>query len=84
MFVAMSGQGTDLAIVMTLFVLATVVTPIDNTPQATVDRRIKPAPQAAVAPSTSIDDLLTLSDLHDRGVLTDDEVAAKKKPVLGI
>jgi hypothetical protein len=69
---------------MTLFVLATVFTPIENTLQATVDRRIKPAPQAAVAPSTSIDDLLTLSELHDRGPLTDDEFAAKKKQVLGI
>jgi hypothetical protein len=31
-----------------------------------------------------IDDLLTLSELHDRGVLTADEFAAKKKQVLGV
>ena len=84
LFVAMSGQGSDLAIVMTLFVLATVFTPIKNTLQATVDRRIKPTPRPAAAHSTGIDDLLMLSELRDRGVLTDDEFAAKKKQVLGI
>jgi hypothetical protein len=83
MFVALSGQGSDLAIVMTLFVLATVFTPIKNTLQATVDRRIKPSATPA-AHSASIDDLLMLSELHDRGVLTDEEFAAKKKKVLGI
>jgi hypothetical protein len=84
MFVAMSGQGSDLAIVMTLFVLATVFTPIKNTLQGAVDRRIKPSSRPAIAHSASIDDLLMLSELHDRGVLTDDEFAAKKKQVLGI
>ncbi|HKC90628.1 MAG TPA: SHOCT domain-containing protein [Candidatus Limnocylindria bacterium] len=83
-FVAMTGQNSDLAIVMTLFVLATVFTPIKNTLQATVDRRIKPSSRPVVAHSTSIDDLLMLNELHDRGVLTDEEFAAKKKQVLGI
>jgi hypothetical protein len=82
--VAMVGENNDLAIVMTLFVLATVFTPIKNTLQATVDRRIKPTSTPAPAHSTSIDDLLMLSELHDRGVLTDEEFAAKKKRVLGI
>jgi hypothetical protein len=85
MLVALSGQGSDLAIVMTLFVLATVFTPIKNTLQERVDRRIKPR---SIPPTTvhsaGIDDLLMLSELHDRGVLTDDEFAAKKKQVLGI
>ena len=84
MLVAMIGENNDLAIVMTLFVLATVFTPVKNTLQATVDRRIKPSLQPVVAHSTGIDDLLMLSDLHDRGVLTDEEFAAKKKQVLGI
>ena len=83
-FVAISGQGSDLAIVMTLFVLATVFTPIKNTLQERVDRRIKPRSAPAIAHTASIDDLLMLSELHDRGVLTDDEFAAKKKQVLGI
>ncbi|HEY8787312.1 MAG TPA: SHOCT domain-containing protein [Candidatus Limnocylindria bacterium] len=84
MFVALSGQGSDLAIVMTLFVLATVFTPIKNTLQERVDRRIKPRSGPIIAHATSIDDLLMLSELHDRGVLTDEEFAAKKKQVLGI
>jgi putative oligomerization/nucleic acid binding protein len=84
LFVAMSGQSSDLAIVMTLFVVATVFTPIKNTLQATVDRRIKPSSRPVVAHSASIDDLLILSELHDRGVLTDEEFAAKKKQILRI
>jgi hypothetical protein len=84
MFVAVSGENSDLAIVMTLFVLATVFTPIKNTLQGAVDRRIRPASLPAPAHSASIDDLLMLSELHDRGVLTDEEFAAKKKQVLGI
>ena len=87
MFVAMTGQGSDIAIVMTLFVLATVFTPVKNTLQEKVDRRIKPT-QSHVAHTAArvngVDDLLMLSELHDRGVLTDEEFAAKKKVVLGI
>jgi hypothetical protein len=48
-FVAISGQGSDLAIVMTLFVLATVFTPIKNTLQERVDRRIKPRSVPVIA-----------------------------------
>jgi hypothetical protein len=84
LFVAVSGQNSDLAIVMTLFVLATVFTPIKNTLQSAVDRRIKPGPRPVPTHSASIDDLLMLSELHDRGVLTDEEFAAKKKKVLEI
>jgi hypothetical protein len=87
MFVAMTGQSSDIAIVMTLFVLATVFTPVKNTLQETVDRRIKPT-QSHVAHTAArvsgIDDLLMLSELHDRGVLTDEEFAAKKKQILVI
>jgi len=82
MLVAMVGESNDLAIVMTLFVLATVFTPVKNTLQGAVDRRIKPT--SVPSHSASIDDLLMLSELHDRGVLTDEEFAAKKKQVLGI
>ena len=85
MFVAMTGQGSDIAIVMTLFVLATVFTPVKNTLQETVDRRIKPT-QSQVAHTAArvsgIDDLLMLSELHDRGVLTDEEFSAKKQQLL--
>ena len=84
MFVAMTGQSSDIAIVMTLFVLATVFTPVKNLLQERVDRRIKPKSRPFAAQSMTIDDLLMLSELHDRGVLTDEEFAAKKKQVLGI
>ena len=84
LLVAIAGENNDLAIVMTLFVLATVFTPIKNTLQGAVDQRIKPAAKRVAALSPSIDDLLMLSELHDRGVLTDEEFAAKKKQVLGI
>jgi hypothetical protein len=87
MFVAMTGQGSDIAIVMTLFVLATVFTPVKNTLQETVDRRIKPTQghvEHTAARVSGIDDLLMLSELHDRGVLTDEEFAAKKKQLLRI
>jgi len=83
LFLAMTGENSDLAIVMSLFVLATVFTPVKNTLQGAVDRRIRPS-RPAPGHSTSIDDLLMLSELHDRGVLTDEEFAAKKKQVLGI
>ena len=86
LFVAMSGQGSDLAIVMTLFVVATVFTPVKNTLQEHVDRRIRPAGKALPAPGhhAGVDDLLMLAELHRRGVLTDEEFAAKKKQILGI
>jgi hypothetical protein len=85
MFVAMTGQSSDIAIVMTLFVLATLFTPVKNTLQETVDRRIKPTRSHvthAAARVSGIDDLLMLAELHDRGVLTDEEFSAKKKQLL--
>jgi hypothetical protein len=68
-------------------VLATVFTPVKNTLQETVDRRIKPTQSHVVktaAHVSGIDDLLMLSELHERGVLTDEEFAAKKKQILAI
>ena len=82
MLVAMVGESNDLAIVMTLFVLATVFTPVKNTLQGAVDRRIKPT--SVPSHSAGFDELGMLSELHDGGVLTDEEFAAKKKQVLGI
>jgi hypothetical protein len=83
MIVALTGESSDLAVVMTLFVLATVFTPLKNTLQSSADRYLKPiAPP--VAEGSAIDDLVKLAELHARGILTDDEFAAKKKQVLGI
>ena len=33
---------------------------------------------------SAIDDLVSLAELHGRGILTDEEFAAKKKRILGI
>src|SRR4051812_640369 len=82
--VATTGESSDVAIVLTLFVLATVFTPIKNTLQGTADRYLKPSVVAHAAGDSSIDDLVRLAELHARGVLTDEEFAAKKKQVLGI
>jgi len=83
--VATTGQSSDVAIVLTLFVLATVFTPIKNTLQSTADRYVKPIGEPAHGGSGSaIDDLVKLAELHARGILTDEEFTAKKKQVLGI
>jgi putative oligomerization/nucleic acid binding protein len=87
-FVAVTGQGSDLAIVMTLFVLATVFTPIKTSLQSAVDGRLRPvkAPLDARPDSslTGVDDLMKLAELHSHGVLTDEEFSAKKRQILGI
>src|SRR5205807_791663 len=72
-----------LAKVVTLLVLATVFTPVKNTLQERVDRRIKP-PSRHGAHRVGMDELVMLAELHRSGVLTDDEFAAKKKQILGI
>jgi hypothetical protein len=84
MIVALTGASSDLAVVMTLFVLATVFTPIKNTLQANADKYIKPVSASGASLSTAIDDLFRLAELHARGILTDEEFAAKKKQVLGL
>ncbi len=84
LFVAITGQGSDLAIVMTLFVLATVFTPIKTSLQTAVDARLKAAPAAEGSSATGLDDLMKLAELHRHGVLTDAEFSAKKKQILGI
>ena len=85
-FVAVTGEESDVAVIMTLFVLTTVFTPIKNSLQTTVDARLKPekAPIARDASSTGLDDLLKLAELHRHGVLTDEEFSAKKRQILGI
>jgi len=82
LFVAVTGQSSDIAIVLTLFVLATVFTPIKNTLQSNADRYLRPVNTSAT--SITIDDLERLAALHSRGILTDEEFTAKKKQVLGI
>ena len=84
LFVAITGQGSDLAIVMTLFVLATVFTPIKTSLQTAVDARLKAVPAPGGSSATGLDDLMKLAELHRHGVLTDEEFSAKKRQILGI
>jgi len=85
-FVAITGEESDVAVIMTLFVLTTVFTPIKNSLQTTVDARLKSekAPTVREASSTGLDDLMKLAELHRHGVLTDEEFSAKKRQILGI
>lgn len=86
LFVAITGEQSDLAIVMTLFVLTTVFTPIKTSLQATGDKRVKPVKPSAetTSASTGLDDLMKLAELHRHGVLTDEEFSTKKRHILGI
>jgi hypothetical protein len=43
-----------------------------------------PPPQAAPAEPDMTDQLQDLAKLHEQGILTDEEFAAKKKEILGI
>jgi hypothetical protein len=44
----------------------------------------QPAPAAAAPADSSIDELTQIAQLHDQGILTDEEFAAKKAQILGI
>ena len=68
MFVAVTGEGSDIAIVLTLFVLATVFTPVKNRLQASADKYIRPVAPSGTEGSTAIDDLVRLAELHSRGM----------------
>ena len=85
-FVALTGESSELAIVLTLFVLTTVFTPVKHQLQTAVDRYVQPVARAGAPAGArgAVNDLQALADLHARGILTDDEFAAKKKQVLGI
>ena len=84
LFVATTGQSSDLAIVLTLFVLATLFTPLRTRLQTGMDRYLKlePVAQGATSTDAGLEDLERLAQLHRRGVLTDDEFAAKKRQIL--
>jgi hypothetical protein len=84
-FVATTGQSSDVAIVMAIFVLATVFTPIRTRLQAGVDHYFRVGSDGTPAAFTTVlDDIERLAHLHTRGVLTDEEFAAKKRQLLGL
>jgi hypothetical protein len=86
LFVAATGSSSDLAVVLTLFVVATAIAPLRARLQVMVDRRFRAAApaeptQTAAAPVMQL--LRELAELHSDGVLADDEFTAKKKELLG-
>lgn len=85
-FIATTGASSDLAVVLALFVIVTLFTPLRARVQAIVDRRLKTAgsAQAPASAAAIADALRTFATLRHEGILTDDEFAAKKKQVLGI
>lgn len=80
-FVAVTGQSSDLTIVLTLFLLAAVFTPMRSLLQSVVDRRFRPAAAAPHA-TAPLDALRQLAELRDAGVLTPTEFEAKKAELL--
>lgn len=83
---AATGQKSDMAIVLTTLVVVVVFTPIKNAVQATVDRRFKEVPRAQEPPPSAGNDptelLRKLGELRDAGILTNDELEAKKGDIL--
>jgi hypothetical protein len=81
-----AGESSDVAIVITTLVVVVVFTPVKNAVQATVDRRFKVAPKAPAQPHISAEEptelLGKLAALREKGILTDDEFAAKKGDIL--
>ena len=89
-FVAATGTNSDMAVVLALFVIATVFNPIKTRLQTAVDRRFKVASPAhrpsTAAPQSSpesIPALLTdLAGLRDRGVITPQQFEEKRAELL--
>jgi hypothetical protein len=81
-----AGESSDVAIVITTLVVVVVFTPVKNAVQATVDRRFKVASKTHAQPPIAADgptELLgKLAALREKGILTDDEFAAKKGDIL--
>lgn len=79
-----TGGNSDAAVVVALFFIATLFTPVRLRLQRFVDRRFQPARAAHAPHSTSpVAHLLRdLKQLHDEGVLDDGEFAEKKRELL--
>ena len=83
-FIATTGASSDLAVVLALFVIVTLFTPLRARVQVIVDRRLKPKGSAEAPASTAAiaDALRTLAKLRDEGVLTDADFERKKQELL--
>jgi len=91
-FMAVTGERSDAAIVLTTLIVAATFTPLKARLQAVVDRRVKaagPAEPDAVASAPSlagsgatVEVLVKLAALRDAGALTTDEFRIAKAAVL--
>jgi len=88
-FMAVTGERSDAAIVLTTLIVAATFTPLKARLQSTVDRRIKATPHAGqaapVLKGTGSDPLRMLgelAELHAAGALTAGEFKAKKAELL--
>ena len=83
-FIATTGASSDLAVVLALFVIVTLFTPLRARVQVIVDRRLKPKGSAEAPASTAAiaDALRTLAKLRNEGVLTNADFERKKQELL--
>ena len=86
-FVALTGERSDAAIVLTTLIVVSLVTPVKTRLQTVVDRRFaNPEPGEAAASGTATDPLeqvRELGELRDMGYVTSAEFEAKKAELLG-
>ncbi len=84
-FVGATGESSDAASVIALFIIATLFAPARSRLQKTVDARFHSRAAGAEAPTAAVaitDLLRELATMHVEGVLTDAEFAEKKKELL--
>lgn len=65
-FMAVTGERSDAAIVLTALILVATFTPVHRRLQAIVDRRLKPTPPAALATASSLTVLEMLAAAEER------------------
>lgn len=87
-FVAVTGEKSDGAIVLTTLIVVSMFTPLKTRLQALVDRRWKAAPAAGPLPADgpafeAVELIGRLAALRDAGALTAVEFEAKKADLLG-
>jgi hypothetical protein len=90
LFVAVTGERSDAAIVLTTLIVTSTFTPLKTRLQAIVDRRFRPSAHGTfslTAPSGSGSEALQmvgqLAQLHAAGALTTSEFKSKKAELLG-
>ena len=82
-FVASTGQQSDIAVVVAIFVVAGTFTPLRNALQAVVDKRFKPARhEQAAAAADVLERMRALDVLRDEGMISTAEFDSKRSELL--